>query len=522
VIAFIFPGQGSQKVGMGRALADASPACRAVFDEADAALGESLSRVCFEGPAEQLTMTEYTQPAILTVSVAAARLLAERGIQPDVVAGHSLGEYSAHVTAGTFAFGDAVRIVRRRGTYMQQAVPLGEGAMAALLGGDLAAIEQACAEAAAGGGVVSPANLNAPGQVVIAGSRDAVARAVERAKALGVRRAVPLPVSAPFHCAADEAGPGAARPGAARAARHTTRGFRSWRTSTPSRRRNARPTSIEALVAQVSAPVLWEAVVRRLIGARRAHLSSRSARAPVLSGLVIRKIDPSTARWRTSRQPDQLEAVEAHLPRGIRRNRDCRSPVAMTTCRTASPSSPARRAASAAPSPGGLPLQGALVVAAARGDHAHGTAEAITVRLAGAPSRADARRDRARTRSRAAVAGDPRAPRAHRHPRQQRGHHARPAAAAHEARRLGRRARHQPHRHLRAHAGGAEAHAPAARAAGSSSISSVVGQMGNAGQANYAASKAGLIGFTQVGRARGRLAPDHGERRRARASSRPT
>ena len=200
VIAFVFPGQGSQRVGMGQALAEAFPECRAVFDEADEALGEPLSRVCFEGPDEQLRLTENTQPAILTVSVAAARLLASRGIAPAMAAGHSLGEYSAHVAAGTLAFADAVRTVRRRGRYMQEAVPVGQGAMAAILGLDGAAVAQACAEAAEGD-VVAPANLNAPGQVVIAGTAAAVARAGERAKALGAKRVVPLPVSAPFHCA---------------------------------------------------------------------------------------------------------------------------------------------------------------------------------------------------------------------------------------------------------------------------------------------------------------------------------
>src|SRR5437870_4667965 len=200
MIAFIFPGQGSQKVGMGKALADAFPICRDTFAEADAALGEPLSRVIFEGPEDQLTLTENTQPAILTVSTAAHRLLASRRIKPAFVAGHSLGEYSANVAAGTFSFADALRVVRRRGRYMQEAVPVGTGAMAAILGLDADAVAAACA-AAAEGDVVSAANLNGPGQIAIAGSRDAVARATERAKAMGARRVVPLSVSAPFHCA---------------------------------------------------------------------------------------------------------------------------------------------------------------------------------------------------------------------------------------------------------------------------------------------------------------------------------
>jgi [acyl-carrier-protein] S-malonyltransferase len=169
VIAFIFPGQGAQKVGMGRALADAYPICRETFDEADAALGDPLSRIIFEGPDDQLTLTENTQPAILAVSTAAARLLASRGFAPAFAAGHSLGEYSANVAAGTFAFADALRLVRRRGQYMQEAVPVGEGAMAAILGLDAEKVAQACAEAA-NGEVVSPANMNGGGQVVIAGA----------------------------------------------------------------------------------------------------------------------------------------------------------------------------------------------------------------------------------------------------------------------------------------------------------------------------------------------------------------
>jgi [acyl-carrier-protein] S-malonyltransferase len=185
---------------MGQALADAFPVCRETFAEADATLGEPLSRIIFGGPDDQLMLTENTQPAILAVSIAAYRLLASRGIAPAWVAGHSLGEYSANVAAGTFSFADALRIVRRRGQYMQQAVPVGAGAMAAILGLDAERVAEACADAAEGD-VVSPANINGAGQVVIAGSREAVARAGDRAKALGAKRVLPLPVSAPFHCA---------------------------------------------------------------------------------------------------------------------------------------------------------------------------------------------------------------------------------------------------------------------------------------------------------------------------------
>jgi [acyl-carrier-protein] S-malonyltransferase len=196
VIAFVFPGQGSQKVGMARALAEAFPVCRSTFDEADAVLGDSLSTLCFEGPEDRLMLTEHTQPAILTASIAAWRLLDSKGFRPAFVAGHSLGEYSANVAAGTMTFADAVSVVRRRGRYMQEAVPVGTGAMAAILGLDAALVAQACEEAAQGD-VVSPANINGGGQVVIAGAREAVARAGERAKALGARRVLPLPVSAP-------------------------------------------------------------------------------------------------------------------------------------------------------------------------------------------------------------------------------------------------------------------------------------------------------------------------------------
>ncbi len=199
-IAFLFPGQGSQAVGMGRALAESSAAAAAVWKKADEALGFSLSLLCFEGPAEALELTANTQPAVLAASVAAAAALHERGIQPDLAAGHSLGEYSALVVTGALGFVDAVRLVRRRGEFMQEAVPVGTGAMAALLGLELPAAEQACAEAAQGE-VVSVANMNSPGQIVIAGHRSAVERAVKVAARLGAKKSMLLPVSAPFHCA---------------------------------------------------------------------------------------------------------------------------------------------------------------------------------------------------------------------------------------------------------------------------------------------------------------------------------
>jgi [acyl-carrier-protein] S-malonyltransferase len=200
--AFIFPGQGAQSPGMGRDLAENFPAARAVFDEADEALGFRLSELCFNGPAEDLQLTENTQPAILTASVAALRALEAEGLpRPSFVAGHSLGEYSALVAAGALSLRDAVRTVRMRGRYMQEAVPVGAGAMAAVLGAELDAVRAACEEAREGDEVCSPANLNSAGQIVIAGSAAAVERALPLLKARGAKRAVPLKVSAPFHCA---------------------------------------------------------------------------------------------------------------------------------------------------------------------------------------------------------------------------------------------------------------------------------------------------------------------------------
>lgn len=200
-IAYLFPGQGSQAVGMGKDLFDNFAPAREVFAQADEALGFSLSEMCFAGSEEDLALTANTQPAILTTSVAAYRAMKAEGFaDPDLVAGHSLGEYSALVAAGVLDFADAVRTVRKRGTYMQEAVPVGVGAMAAILGADLATIEQACVDAA-DGKVCSPANINSPSQVVIAGDSDAVDRACELLKERGAKRAIRLNVSAPFHCA---------------------------------------------------------------------------------------------------------------------------------------------------------------------------------------------------------------------------------------------------------------------------------------------------------------------------------
>ena len=286
MIAFVFPGQGSQHVGMGKSLVERFDVCRETLEQADAALGEPLTTLCFDGPEKALTLTENTQPAVLAVSVAVHRLLVSRGVRPGIVAGHSLGEYSAHVAAGTISFADALRTVRRRGQYMQAAVPVGAGAMAAILGLDARTVQRACQDAA-GDEVVSPANLNAPRQVVIAGAHDAVARAVARAKELGARRTMPLRVSAPFHCAL-------MKPAEHRLEASLRRLVVSDPTIPVVANVDAEPkadaaSSIDALVRQVSAPVLWEAVVRRLATAG-VDTCIEIGPGKVLSGL-IRKID---------------------------------------------------------------------------------------------------------------------------------------------------------------------------------------------------------------------------------------
>ena len=307
MIAFVFPGQGAQKVGMGKALAQAFDICRDTFAEADAALGDSLSALCYDGPDDRLMLTENTQPAILAMSTAVARLVKSRGVDAAFAAGHSLGEYSAHVAAGTISFADALRIVRRRGRYMQEAVPVGEGAMAAILGLDAAAVAQACADAAEGQ-VVTPANLNAPGQIVIAGHAAAVARAGDRAKAAGAKRVIALSVSAPFHCPLMKPAEERLAP-ELRALPANAPGIPVIANVDAEPKRTA-VDAIEALVRQVSSPVRWEDVVKRL-AAEGVTTCIELGPGSVLAGL-IKKIDRNLKVF--SIEDEQgLTALEAAL-----------------------------------------------------------------------------------------------------------------------------------------------------------------------------------------------------------------
>jgi [acyl-carrier-protein] S-malonyltransferase len=261
-LAFLFPGQASQYTGMGRDLFENFPESRAVFEEADAALGFALSKLCFEGPEETLKLTENTQPAILTVSIAACRALEKHGITPDFAAGHSLGEYSALVAAGSLDFSTAVKLVRERGKYMQEAVPSGEGAMAAILGIPSSEVTEICKKAA-DNDVVSAANLNSPEQTVISGGAAAVKRAIEIASQSGAKRAVILPVSAPFHCALMEPSQKRLEPDLRAAA------FGPLRfpviTNADAEAITSGEEAREALIRQVTLPVLWLDSIRTMI-----------------------------------------------------------------------------------------------------------------------------------------------------------------------------------------------------------------------------------------------------------------
>jgi [acyl-carrier-protein] S-malonyltransferase len=306
-IAFVFPGQGSQKVGMGKALAEAFPESRAVLEAVDAAVGFSLSRLCFEGPEAELQLTANTQPAILATSIAAYQVLVGRGVRPNFVAGHSLGEYSALVAAGALSLAEAATVVRRRGQYMQEAVPVGEGAMAAIIGLDLPDVEAACQKAAEGQ-VVAPANINSPGQVAIAGHAAAVARASKACKAAGAKRAIPLAVSAPFHCALMKPAQERLAPDLARI---------PFRDPTPPLVNNVDAQVVRTaaecragLVRQVSAPVRWQEGVETLAREGVTTFVELGA-GSVLSGLV-RKIVKG-ARTLNVEDPKSLEATLAAL-----------------------------------------------------------------------------------------------------------------------------------------------------------------------------------------------------------------
>ncbi len=292
MIAFVFPGQGSQYVGMGKALYDEFAAAKETFDEASEVLGFDMARLCFEGDPGELSLTANAQPAILTASTASLRVLgAERGIKPDFVAGHSLGEYSALVANGSMAFKDAVHVVRKRGEFMQEAVPVGVGSMTAILGLDIDMIEKICSEVSSDTMVASPANLNAPGQTVISGNREAVMEASEAAKSKGAKRVVPLDVSAPFHCVL-------MKPAAERLSEVLSRvDFREMNvpivTNCDAAVNNDSSKTRELLVRQVTSPVRWYESVETL-GRQGVTRFIEIGPKNVLSGLIKRTLKDVT------------------------------------------------------------------------------------------------------------------------------------------------------------------------------------------------------------------------------------
>ena len=313
-LAFLFPGQGSQFAGMGKTLAEAHVEARRVFEEADDALGFRLSTLCFEGPEDDLKRTENTQPALLTVSVAAFRVLAAKGVLPEYVAGHSLGEYSALVASGALAFRDAVQLVRKRGRFMQEAVPSGVGAMAALLKLPVGKLDGILAEAAQGE-VVSAANFNSPDQVVIAGHAGAVARAMELAKAAGAKRAVPLAVSAPFHCALMK--PAQERMGheldAVQFVDLQIPLVNNWRAVETRTAAEAR----EGLFEQIPNPVRWTETIR-FIAARGISRFVEVGPGAVLTGL-LRHIDPNLTgiKFGEAADEEKLHAIPPQSREGL-------------------------------------------------------------------------------------------------------------------------------------------------------------------------------------------------------------